>query len=247
MHRFLLEQAELSTPGVIRIQGEEARHAVRVRRLREGEAVQVLNGRGTAADASVLAMDPKGRWVDIQGDQGVRIEPARPRLEVCCPPPKGDRLGQLIDTLSQVGAASWRPLRCDRGSKTPPPNKIERLARVAGEAAKQCGRAWVLRIEPETDFDAALLPEQGGRVIVGDSSGSDAGATGGAPVRLLIGPEGGWTPGELERARAAGATIARFGVHTMRIETAALGAAAILLSNATIPGDPRNTQAEAHP
>ncbi len=82
---------------------------------------------------------------------------------------------------------------------------------------------------------------------MGDSSGTDAGETGGAPVRLLIGPEGGWTPAELGRARDAGATIARFGAHTMRIETAALGTAAILLSNATTPGDPRNTKAEAHP
>lgn len=247
MHRFLLDQAELPATGVLRIEGEEARHAVRVKRVREGESVQVLNGRGLIVDASVRAMDPKGRWLEVQAGPGVQTQPVRPLLEVCCPPPKGDRLGQLIDTLSQVGAASWRPLRCERGGDAPPPGKVDRLGRIAGEAAKQCGRAWVLRIEPEIDLDAALLPEDGGRVIVGDSSGSDAGETGGARVRLLIGPEGGWTPAELDRARDSGASIARFGAHTMRIETAALGAAAILLREATTPGRPRNNQAEAHP
>jgi 16S rRNA (uracil1498-N3)-methyltransferase len=53
------------------------------------------------------------------------------------------------------------------------------------------------------------------------------------PVRLLVGPEGGWTGEELAAASRAGATIARFGVHTMRIEVAAVAACAVIMSRGT--------------
>lgn len=233
MHRFLLDQGESLAAGPLRVEGEQARHAVRVKRLREGEAGEVLDGRGGVASARVSSMDPRGRWIELAVSPPERVEPLSPVLEVCCPPPKGDRLGQLIDTLSQVGVAGWRSLRCARGAEPPPPNKVERLERIAGEAAKQCGRAWVMRIEPVIDFESALLPEAGVSVMVSDISGPGVGDTGGAPVRLLVGPEGGWTPDELAKARDAGARIARFGAHTMRVETAALAAAAILLGTAT--------------
>ncbi|MFI4897057.1 MAG: RsmE family RNA methyltransferase [Phycisphaerales bacterium JB059] len=244
MHRFLLGRGDSLAPGRLRIEGEEARHAVRVKRLRVGEGVQVLDGVGGVASAAVGAMDPKGRWVELEAEAPVRMDPLAPALEVCAPPPKGDRLAQLIDTLSQVGVASYRPLRCARGAPAPGEGKAERLRRIAGEAAKQCGRAWVLRIEPEIDFEAALLSEGGMRVIMADASAAGVGDTGDAPARLLIGPEGGWAPEELDRARGAGVTIARFGAHIMRIETAALCASAILLANATTTAGPGTNGSE---
>jgi 16S rRNA (uracil1498-N3)-methyltransferase len=244
MHRFLLGPGELLAPGRLRVEGEEARHAVRVKRLRAGERVQVLDGMGGVAHATTGSMDPKGRWIELETEPPHRVEPLQPSLEVCAPPPKGDRLAQLIDTLSQVGVAAYRPLRCARGAEAPSAGKLERLRRVAREAAKQCGRAWVLRIEPEIDLDAALLPEGGGRVIMADASGTGVGETGDAPARLLVGPEGGWTDEELGRARDAGVGIARFGAHTMRIETAALCASAILLADATTTAESGTKRSE---
>lgn len=233
MHRFLLGPGETLSPGPLRVEGDQAHHAVRVKRLRADEPCEVLDGVGSIAPARVASMDPRGRWIELDLDPPRRTPPLIPNLEVCCPPPKGDRLAQLIDTLSQAGAAVWRPLRCARAAEPPPPNKVTRLERIAGEAAKQCGRAWVMRLEPPIDFDEALSPQPGVSVILSDISGEPAGAPGHEPLRLLVGPEGGWTDQELERARAGGARITRFGAHTMRIETAALAASAVLLAGAT--------------
>jgi 16S rRNA (uracil1498-N3)-methyltransferase len=111
--------------------------------------------------------------------------------------------------------------------------KLDRLSRLAVESAKQCGRAWFLRIEQERTLRDALARTEGTRVIVADASGVGADEierTETAVVRVVVGPEGGWTAEELASARDAGAVVTRFGPHSMRVETAAVAAAAVVLN-----------------
>jgi 16S rRNA (uracil1498-N3)-methyltransferase len=227
----------------ILIEGDEARHALRVKRVRAGEHVELMDGRGTVAagvvaDAPGAAASAPGKrhgkddlYVRIENMR--RIEPTHPRVEVWSAAPKGSRIDEMIDQLSQVGAAEWRPLETARGVVDPRETKLERLTRIAAEAGKQCGRAWTLTIGPRATFDDAIRATPGVSIIIADASGApwnpqlppDIKA-----IRLMIGPEGGWTPEELEKARSAAATIARFGLHVMRIETAAAIACGILLA-----------------
>ena len=151
-----------------------------------------------------------------------------PRVHVHSATPKGGRVDEMIDALSQVGAAAWSPLRTARGVVDPRDTKMERLERIAIEASKQCGRAWKLELGAAKSLDDVL--HLGGRVLVADASGQeyeDRGRT--DEIHLLVGPEGGWTVEEIEAMRRAGTAVVRFGPHVMRIETAAVVGVGVIL------------------
>lgn len=236
-HRIYTDFPLAGSPRELTISGDEARHAVRVKRLEIGDPVQVLDGRGTVADCRIAAAEKRGREWGLQLTViGVgRVAPARPRLEVVSAAPKGTRLAELIDQLSQVGAAMWSPLESARTVVEPGAAKLERLERVAAEASKQCGRAWNLEIGPAQAFDSAI---RSAGAVLADASGAQYAPSGAECIRLVIGPEGGWTEAELDAARAAACRVARFGPHTMRIETAAVAAAAIVLDAETRAAGP---------
>jgi 16S rRNA (uracil1498-N3)-methyltransferase len=231
LHRLFIQTlGSALRPGVVSIEGEEAQHAARVKRLGVGDPVDVLDGRGRVGRGRIAGVSrPGGVWrVDVEvGD--VRIEPpVRPRVEVYSAVPKGSRLNELIEGLSQVGAARWSALATGRGVAGAGEHKLGRVERIAAEASKQCGRAWLMEIGEPVALGGVLGP--GASVVVGDGSGEPFAGTGAAEmVRLLVGPEGGWTAQELERARGAGARVASFGPHTMRIETAAVVACAAII------------------
>lgn len=225
-HRFFLPSGPPLVTGPLVIGGEEGRHAARVKRLTPGQAVEVLDGQGSIATGSVVAIEKiRGEWAAQVDLASVRhAEPIRPRVVVLCPAPKGDRLPQMIEGLSQVGAASWRPLLTERTVSEPGAAKIDRLQRISEESAKQCGRAWTLSIGPPLAFAEALaLPS----LVIADASGPAFQPAPDPELNLLVGPEGGWSVPELDAARAAGAAAASFGPHVMRLETAAVVAAAL--------------------
>lgn len=253
MHRIYLEDGPISDfvgphipaaaprPRLI-VTGEEARHAAKVKRVEPGEVVEVLDGRGTVARGCVLRAGPEsggrgGReWVvEVEVETVTPAARVRPRVEVWSATPKGGRVDELIDGLSQIGAAAWTPLATARGVVSPRETKLGRLQRVAWEAAKQCGRAWALEIGPERPFAESLRAEEGVAVVLADGAGAPYEPTGAATVRLLIGPEGGWSEAELALARELGVGVARFGPHAMRIETAAVVAAGIVLHREARP------------
>ena len=237
MHR-LLTDAPIPDPGqIMAIDGDEAAHAIRVKRLEPGEAVVVMDGAGVIAEGVVheAARGRSGPTLSVR--ISTRREVAAPGLwpivDVFAATPKGGRVDEMIDGLSQVGAASWSPLNTARGIVDPREAKLSRLERIAREAAKQCGRAWVLRIDRAMEL-ADVLRAGDARIIVADESGepfAPSSINDQRPIHLLIGPEGGWAQGELAAARSAGAQITRFGLLTMRIETAAIAATAIIMAS----------------
>ncbi len=212
--------------------GLEAHHAVRVRRITAGDSLELLDGKGRIGLATVRdtrRVSRHGEWeVELELKSCRTTPPDYPRVEVLSAVPKGDRLEQLIDGLAQVGAAAWGPLTSLRTIVEPRDGKLARMERVSHEAGKQCGRAWELQILPGRSLDEAiqapeLLP------VLADASGQPYHPTGAQFVRLLVGPEGGWSPQELHHCRSAGLLVASFGVHTMRIETAAVLATGIIM------------------
>lgn len=225
-HRIYLERIPDGDQALV--VGGEAHHALRVKRLVTGDAAELIDGRGTIAAARIRETHKRGQSWEVALDIVSRVTAPRPTpaLHVLASAPKGDRLHDMIAGLSQVGAASWSPLLSARTIAEPREAKMERLSHVAVESLKQCGRPWLLEILPAMALaDAASRP----RVIVADGSGTPYRHAAGLDHTLLIGPEGGWTSDELAVLRAAGATIASFGAHTMRTETAAVVAAGIVL------------------
>lgn len=223
---------DLEGPGPATIRGEEARHAARVKRVSPGDLVSLRNARGRVGEGTIVRIlkERSGEWAIEIEVSSVRDEPpVHPALHVFAAAPKGDRLEAMIDGLSQAGAASWRPLECARSVVEPRPAKLGRLARVALESLKQCGRAHALQMGPEAGLADALAGP--GTRVLADASGTHYLPSGSADITLLVGPEGGFEPREVEGARRAGATVASFGVHTMRTETAAIIAAAIVIDS----------------
>lgn len=224
---------DAAAPGaVLTITGEEAHHAARVKRAGAGDALQVLDGRGAVADGivtEVIKDRRSGEWSLLVRVTALRREPpVRPRLEVWASPPKAARLEAMIDGLIQAGAAAWAPLHTQRTIVEPREGKLDRMHRLAAEASKQCGRVWHLEILAAGDVKS-VMAGAGGAAVIADASGGPYQAAGEEVIRLLVGPEGGWTPEELSAARAGGARVAAFGPHIMRIETAAVVAAGIVL------------------
>ena len=135
-----------------------------------------------------------------------------------------------MEKATELGVAAVRFVASERAVRGVDGKALARLGRVAAAALEQCG--------------GARLPELSGPHALGELPDLLAGtaawcldpeaatpledrAT--APVAVLVGPEGGWTPAELAAIRAAGARAATFGGRVLRVETAAVVAAALLL------------------
>lgn len=236
----VVEDAGLTSGGddavgrIVTIGGEEAKHAARVKRLEPGERVELLTGQGGVCLSVFRGADKLGKsgWaIALEVERIECVEPMGPRVEMWTAVPKGPRLEDMVDQMAQAGAASWSPLDTKRAVVQPRQGKMDRLQRVAMEASKQSGRAWDLEFGRPQRLDRAA--SDNARVIVCDASGGFPPKLGGGEVaRVLVGPEGGWEPDELERLRATGAAVCRFGPAVMRIETAAVVACGTLMATA---------------
>ena len=235
LHRLSIDRTPPGAGAALTLTGDEAWHAVAVKRVQAGDAVELLDGRGSVARATVTASDKrKGGASVMLRVEAVRIElPTVPRVEVWSAVPKADRAAQMVDQLAQAGAAAWRPLIAAR-SVTEADHKAERLHRIAVEASKQCGRAWHMTIDtPRTIDDAVAWGQNNAKaaLLVADAEGVAPSNTPHVDYFVvLVGPEGGFTEDELRKLRDAGAIALRLGPHVLRTETAAVAAAVALLS-----------------
>lgn len=239
-HHRLYAPSSQDGPGPIAVEGDEAHHAVRVKRLKIGELVELFDGRGTVRPGSVAAITGSRQHPVIEVEptaEAAQIAAVAPRVEVWSPAPKGDRLERMLDQLSQAGAAAWRPLATNRAEDNQP-KKPDRLVRVTIESAKQCGRAHLLELGAPATLDAAI----GRPGVVAAYQGAkgaqppepDASGT----LILLVGPEGGWSEPELRQLADGAVPFVTLGPHVLRLETAAVvGAAALLANHSVHPKD----------
>lgn len=233
IHSFHVPESILEPGATVVIGGDQAHHGVRVLRLAAGACIHLRNGRGASAVAEVAdtIKDRRGgEWI-IQAivREAVELPRPAPAVHVMAACPKGDRLGEMVEGLSQVGASSFTPLLTHFTVVDPREGKVDRLRRIASESLKQCARAWVLEVHEPLTLEQAIsrVSSQGLQVLVADASGEP-------PTRvdrdtvLLVGPEGGWSEEERASFAASGLRMVRFGPHVMRIETAAVVGAAML-------------------
>ncbi|PCI09778.1 hypothetical protein COB72_05305 [bacterium] len=230
-HLVFSDLASASVNDLIELVGQEVHHAVRVKRVKENHTVGVLDGTGTTATATVhsIAGSRSKPALTLKITALDHHKPVFPAIEVFAALPKGDRLDRMIDQLSQLGVTKFRPLLCQRSQRKPETVRIDKLERIALEAAKQCHRPWVLNLdEPITFADAIKDPD----AILADASGKQA-VQYPSPARvvLLIGPEGGWSDEERDQINATKVPVMRFGLFVLRIEAAACAASAIVLSS----------------
>lgn len=219
---------------VVALHDEARHHLRRVLRLRAGAPLELVDGRGGLARAS-LREDGRAR---IEAREPVAPPPAAP-VHLVCAIPRRPRLDWLVEKATELGVASLRLARTEHGEHAVPPARLQRLRRKADEALAQSRRLHRMALEPARPWPACVRAPGADELWLGSAPGDPAlpagravrapGPRAGRVLGLLVGPEGGLTSDEVDAALAAGARPVRLGAHVLRVETAAIALAAVAL------------------
>lgn len=216
----------------VSLSGDEARH-VAARRLRVGDRLVVFDGAGRTAEARIEAFGR--RAVELELDAIVLSPAPANDWLLATAIPKGERLAVLLPMLTQLAVGAWQPLVLDESAVRDLDVASARLRRILVESAKLARRPWLLEVRPPCSLEALLEARAGsspvGGLDFGDREGEGLGVPADSAV-FAIGPEAGFTARELARLRAAGGRPRSLGPHNLRIETAAVAAAALRVASA---------------
>lgn len=224
MHRFFVEPADLAGERFT-LPPTVAHQVVRVLRLRDGEEITLLDGLGSqvrcrldGGDCVVLARGAAGG------------EPSH-QLTVWQALLKGDHVEPVIRHGTELGIARFALFVSDRcvvrevGAR-----RLERLRAVAREAAEQSERGIVPPVDAPIPFAEALQAAAPGSVLLFERHEGKGLTEMEPPSSVFIGPEGGFSPAEVDAAERAGLAIAGLGPRILRSETVAVAVAAAILS-----------------
>jgi 16S rRNA (uracil1498-N3)-methyltransferase len=233
--------------GQVPLDPAQARHARDVLRLKAGDEVELFDDAGIVAIGTLLFPNPKDVTARVECIEQAHASTGL-KLTVASAVPKGERADWMIEKLSELGVAVFVPLSTQRSVVKPEGNnKRERWARIATESAKQSRRLGVMRVEELHPVEAFL-----GRMLPALYLSTSPDAT---PIQdlilnegiarelaILIGPEGGWTDAEIEAFRATGMQGVKLTTTILRIETAAVAGAALVM----VLGDRLEGTSKAH-
>jgi 16S rRNA (uracil1498-N3)-methyltransferase len=224
----------------VEVRGDDHHYLFRVRRLRPGDAVTLFDGTGRQAAATVERVEAERALLRAEAPTAE----AAPgwRLAIAVALIKGDRMEWCLQKLTEVGADEIIVMHTARtvvrldGERAA--SRVARFSAVAADAARQSHRATVPAISIAPSLDAALAAVAGAplRLLAHTLAGDDLAAavaagragTAGGRAALAVGPEGGFSPDEVERAIGAGWTAVGLGPNVLRAETAAVVGAALL-------------------
>lgn len=220
----------------VTVEGDEAHHAVAVRRLRVGERVVLTDGAGVAVEGPVATT---GKRVFTLGVETVSsAEPPAPEIVVVQALPKGERGELAVEVLTEIGAARVVPWAASRsvavwkGERAA--KSLARWRATAREAAKQARRAWFPEVSElaSTADVVALVADADLAVVLHEDATGSLGAVDVPTGRIVVvvGPEGGLSDDEVAAFVAAGAVSVRLGAEVLRTSTAGVAAVAALLS-----------------
>ncbi|MDE5799446.1 MAG: 16S rRNA (uracil(1498)-N(3))-methyltransferase [Paramuribaculum sp.] len=213
---------------------EESHHCAKVLRMRAGDRIEAIDGRGNRIRAIITDADHRGVSVDIEEVVASPL-PWTYDITVAVAPTKNmDRMEWLVEKLTEVGVSRIIPMVCKRSVRREV--KIERLVKIAVSAAKQSLKSVVPEIMPATPLPQVIktLGDEAQRFV---AYCSDDVAPRGLLSRLsrpdtdtaiMIGPEGDFTPDEVEALIAADWVPVSLGDTRLRTETAALAACTTL-------------------
>jgi 16S rRNA (uracil1498-N3)-methyltransferase len=221
----------------VTVDGDEAHHAVAVRRLRVGESVVLTDGAGLSVVGEVSSTGKRVFSVTVSSVSHV---PAPvPTVTVVQALPKGDRGELAVEVLTEIGVSTIVPWAASRSVAVWKGERAERsLAKwrsTAREAAKQARRSWFPVVDPlaSTTDVAALVASADVAVVLHEEATTPLAAVS-LPVVgegvVIVGPEGGLSPEEVAAFESAGAVTVRLGAEVLRTSTAGLAAVSALLS-----------------
>ncbi len=228
MHRFFISK-NLEGRDTL-ILPDNIKHQVKnVLKLKAGEKVGLFDGSGSDFIFEIeVASSGASRFLEKTPN---RREP-KIRISLYQSLLKKDNFEWVLQKCTEVGVAEYHPLISARSVKKD--FKRERAEKVVMEAAEQSGRALVPRIEKPIPFRLAIQQvKDSGRAAAFTDTGAHEHISSilkYSTMALFVGPEGGWSPEEVNEARNCGLRLVSLGKLTLRAETAALVGAAFLLS-----------------
>lgn len=217
----------------------DSQHAVRVLRMREGDELQVIDGKGGVMKCRIVDAHPKHTAVEILGRTHESL-PWQQEIAVAVAPTKHmDRMEWMVEKLTEIGVDRIIPMLCERSERKE--IKTERLEKIAVSAMKQSLKATLPEISPMIRFRDLVGMMQGARKYIGycdrtlpvtDFAGCYVPQK---STLIMIGPEGDFSPAEIALALDRDILPVTFGRNRLRTETAAVyGVAAChILDDAT--------------
>lgn len=236
---FLARFDRVRIGGIVEVTGDEARHAVVVKRTTPGEGVLLADGAGRAVRGRVVAAERNRLAVEVT--EILESHPRAHRFVVAQALAKGDRSELAVETMTELGVdeiLAWQASRSivrwqgERGVKS-----LGRWTATAREATKQSRRFRIPEVSAVTTTrvverieaaELALVLHESAEKTLSRVKLPEAGE-----ILLIVGPEGGISPEELERFRGAGAVPVRISDGVLRTSTAG----AIAIGQLTVLGE----------
>jgi 16S rRNA (uracil1498-N3)-methyltransferase len=221
-------------PGIEVVLREGAAHYLgRVLRVVPGQAIVLFNGDGNDYAAEVVRAGRRDLVLSVNSRLPGLAEPAL-GITVVQGMSRGERMDHTLQKCTELGAAAFQPLFSERSEVRLQGEKLERRLEhwqgVVISACEQCGRSRVPPVHPPLTLSGWLEQAGPGVRLVLDPEASRplVGLEPPRSVELAVGPEGGFSEGELDRMRAGGVMGVRLGPRILRTETAAPAAVAVL-------------------
>ena len=222
--RFYLTRKELKK-GVAVLSGEQFHHLVRVRRGRVGDRVRVFDEQGREFEGEVCEIRKDKALIRLIGEC---LSSAPPSIEITLLQalPKGRKMDLIVQKTTELGVWKIIPLITERTVvRLPKPERVARWNRIALEACRQSGRRSIPLVSSVSRLEELDLASLSGLKII-LCEGADRGlrevlrGSTEDKVALMVGPEGGWSPRELEFCLQEGFIPAGLGRRILRTETA---------------------------
>jgi 16S rRNA (uracil1498-N3)-methyltransferase len=238
MHRFYIPPTDWN-PDALLLRDAEAHHARDVLRAKPGEKVVVFNGRGREITAEIDSLGKNE--IALRKLHESTSAPLRCRITLAQAIPKGKNMDLIVQKAVEIGATEIVPIISDRTIVRLDPaeaaQKQSKWQQIAIEAAKQCGQNWLPEVQtPRTlpqffegkpRFDLQLIGSLQSDALHLKQILSEQ-PTRPASVLMLIGPEGDFTPAELNLARSQACRPITLGPIILRVETAAIYCLSVL-------------------
>ena len=237
MPRFYIPNPHIQN-GLLKIKGDEVKHIRKVLRLKAGDEILVFDGLGKEFEGTIVEEGRSSVVVKVQsifsskGDSTLEVTLAQSLL-------KGEKMDYLIQKATELGVKEIIPFFSSRSvpllEKSRRLNRHHRWEKIAIEASKQCGRGVVPKIESLEDYSGMLraASTEHLRLILWERDGiklKEALERSGEKTKIffVIGPEGGFSQDEVDKAKRAGFVAVTLGKRILRAETASLCLLSIL-------------------
>jgi 16S rRNA (uracil1498-N3)-methyltransferase len=227
-------------PDRLALDPSETHHALDVLRMKAGDRATLFNGQGAEATVEFATVE-KGK-ITLRKIATGKSAPVGCAITLGQAIPKGKNMDLIVEKATELGAAAIAPLLSERTvvrtDEREALTKRDKWQRVAVEAAKQCGQNWVPKVlTPQTPkdffqsgdkFDLMLIASLQSDSLAVKQVLAEVGAKKLKRVLVLVGPEGDFTPAEVNLAKTAGCRPITLGPIILRTETAAIYCLSVL-------------------